>query len=80
MQYLFEIGVRQLLCRQAVTSVIEQMGKVPLKALLLAWEYLICRIWTGVPEECSWTYPIFLVPRQNPLSSDLWNCMLDADT
>lgn len=55
-EYLFEIGVRQLLCMQAITSVIEQMGKVPselFKALLLAWEYLTCRIWTGVPEECS---------------------------
>lgn len=47
MEYLFEIGVRQLFCRQAITSVIEQMGEVPselLKALLLAWEYLTCRI------------------------------------
>lgn len=56
MEYLFETEVTQLLCRQAITSIIEQMGEVPselLKALLLAWEYLTCRIWTGVPEECS---------------------------
>lgn len=88
MEYLFETEVRQLLCRQAITSIIEQMGEVPselLKALLLAWEYLTCRIWTGVPEECSQTYPIFFIPRQNPPSSDLWipksgYYMLDADT
>lgn len=66
MEYLFETGVGQLLCRQAITSVIEKMGEVPselLKALLLAWEYLTCRIWTTVPEECSYTCPIFFILR-----------------